>query len=322
MNREDEICLTLQGLINGIDYGTGEVVEFSDTVKSSLKVIAATFECRERCQQISNISESEQSKTKDWDLVRGTFKEIIRTIKNDRPNHLVIIQNGYFYEALDEDATFFVDRFSYNTFDWRGTTKTGFPIHSENVFSDLREMKQPFVLVSQLPKDEGQKVRRAISDVYDGDIKASRKINRCCKKCGVEIPESVLKEFQYREECDSCRQEYLSKFGATLPKDNKIKPINKRVEKVHSNTNNLPKKQHDNSNSNLSSKLCSDCGCNIPQARIDNLPEALRCASCQSKFEEANPSSVARKVEEKFGTRDDFKNMRSKQFGTNIHNKI
>ena len=27
MNREDEICLTLQGLINGIDYETGEVFE-------------------------------------------------------------------------------------------------------------------------------------------------------------------------------------------------------------------------------------------------------------------------------------------------------
>jgi len=48
MNREDEICLTLQGLINGIDYETGEIIEFSDTVKDSLKVIAATFECRER----------------------------------------------------------------------------------------------------------------------------------------------------------------------------------------------------------------------------------------------------------------------------------
>jgi len=169
MNREDEICLTLQGLINGIDYETGKVVEFSDKVKDSLRVIAATFECRERCQQISNISEFEHPDTNDWDMVSGTFKEIIKTIKSDRHNHLVIIQNGYFYEVLDEDAAFFVDRFSYNTFDWKGTTKTGFPIHSEKVFSDLREMKQSFVLVSQLPKKEGKKVRRAISDTYNGD---------------------------------------------------------------------------------------------------------------------------------------------------------
>ena len=57
MNREDEICLTLQGLVNGIDYETGEIIEFSDTVKNSLKVIAATFKCQERCQQISGVSE-------------------------------------------------------------------------------------------------------------------------------------------------------------------------------------------------------------------------------------------------------------------------
>jgi hypothetical protein len=169
MNREDEICLALQGLINGIDYDTGEVVEFSDKVKDSLKVIATTFNCRERCQQISDISESEQSEVSDWDIVNGTFKEIIQTIKRDRPNHLVIIQNGYYYEVLNEDAVFFVDRFSYNTFDWHGTTKTGFPINSKKVLSDLREMKKPFVVVSQLPKGEHQKVRRAISDVYDGD---------------------------------------------------------------------------------------------------------------------------------------------------------
>ena len=169
MNREDEICLTLQGLINGIDYETSKAVEFSDTVKNSLKVIAATFDCRERCQQIGDISESKQSKADDWDMVSGTFKEIIQTIKSDRPNHLVIIQNGYFYEALNEDANFFVDKFSYNTFDWKGAVKTGFPIHSEKIFSDLREMRKSFVLVSQLPKGEGRKVHRAISDIYDGD---------------------------------------------------------------------------------------------------------------------------------------------------------
>jgi len=303
MNREDEICLTLQGLINGIDYETGEIVEFSDTVKNSLKVIAATFECRERCQQISNISQSEQSKDNDWDMVNGTFKEIIQTIKSDRPNHLVIIQNGYFYEVLDEDATFFVDRFSYNTFDWRGATKTGFPIHSEKVFSDLREMKKPFVVVSQLPKGGHQKVRRAISDVYDVEIKS---VTRSCRKCGAEIPKRVIEEFQYREDCDSCRQKYLSKFGASLPVNNAYKPPKKSVRKVDSNPG---------------SRLCGDCDSPIPQARIDNIPDAIRCATCQSKFEAANPDSVARKVEEKLGTRDDFKNMRNKQFGTNIHNK-
>ena len=37
MIREDEICLVLQGLINGVDYETGESYDFSDTVISSFK---------------------------------------------------------------------------------------------------------------------------------------------------------------------------------------------------------------------------------------------------------------------------------------------
>jgi len=244
MNREDEICLTLQGLINGIDYETGKVVEFSDKVKDSLKVIAATFECRERCQKISNISESERSKVNDWDIVKGTFQEIVKTIKSDRPNHLVIIQNGYFYDVLGDDVAFFVDRFSYNTYDLNGIIRAGFPIHSEKVFSDLREMKQSFVLVSQLPKEEGKKVRRAISDVYDGN-----KDNNS----------STVKTFN-----NSPSNNYGGEGGCAQAAPPFIEDENSLEVDI------------DNP--------CIDCGCEIPQARIDNVPGVVRCASCQSKF--------------------------------------
>lgn len=75
-------------------------------------------------------------------------------------------------------------------------------------------------------------------------------------------------------------------------------------------------------NNQVVNNPCIDCGCEIPQARLDNMIDAVRCAPCQTEFEIANPGSVARKVEEKLGTREDFKNMRNKQYGTNIHNKI
>ena len=39
MNREDEICLTLQGLINGIDYETGGVFEEAKFEYGTPKVI-------------------------------------------------------------------------------------------------------------------------------------------------------------------------------------------------------------------------------------------------------------------------------------------
>ena len=66
---------------------------------------------------------------------------------------------------------------------------------------------------------------------------------------------------------------------------------------------------------------CLDCECEIPQVRLDRIPGAIRCASCQSEFEKDNPNSVARKVKETLGTREDFKNMRKRQYGINIKNK-
>ena len=174
MNREDEICLALQGLINGVDYETGEAYDFSDTVIDSLKAVSAMLECNERNQHtIDSIKSSEESEQtdNDWDIVSGTFKEIIQSIKSNRPHHLAIIQSGCFYEMFDEnDISFFADRFSYNpSTRWGGVAFVGFPTSSEEVLPDLRDMKKPFVLVSQLPeKDEKGKTLRAISEVYDG----------------------------------------------------------------------------------------------------------------------------------------------------------
>jgi len=63
---------------------------------------------------------------------------------------------------------------------------------------------------------------------------------------------------------------------------------------------------------------CLDCGCEIQEARMKNLPGVLRCVSCQQLYEQHNPDSVKRKmkVEEGLvGSRDDHKSMRGKVFG-------
>jgi len=277
MNREDEICLALQGLINGIDFDTGEVIELSDKVKDSLRVIASVHNCKERCQQYSKIAGSQFNQAKDWDIVSGTFKEIINIIKKKRPNHLVIIQNGYFYESLDKDADFFVNKFGYNSYFHNNSRKTGFPVNAKKVFHSLRGLMQPYVIVSQLPRQMGQKVQRAITDVYDG-FKRQRKVKKSIKET-----------------------KNVDKLVASSLIEDKSLIIN-----------------HDDLES---SNLCSDCGCEIPQVRIDSVPGVIRCAKCQSKFEESNPDSLARKIEETFGTREDFKNMSRRQFGINSKTK-
>jgi len=308
MNREDEICLTLQGLINGIDCETGKKVEFSEKVKESLKVIAVSIGCRERSQQINNAADSKKIPNKDLSVVNGTFKDIVRQIKFDRPNHLAIIQNGYFYEILNEDATFFANRFSYSTFKRHGETVTGFPINSKRVLQDLKDMKRSFVLVGQLPKGDKSKVQRVIVDIYNdisisslaGDSNTSNNsislntrksldssdnlITKPCKECGQDIPITRLEESPNAIRCIKCQLNFQS---------------------------------------DKSSVACQDCGLQIPKARLEASPNSTRCVTCQSNVEEDNPELIARKTEENpLGSREDFKNMSNKQFGTNSKTKF
>ena len=308
MNREDEICFVLQGLINGIDFDTGEVIDLSEKVKDSLRVIATVHDCKERCQQYSKISKSDLNQVIDSDKVSGTFKEIINTIKKKRPNHIVIIQNGYFYESLDNDAEFFVKKFGYNSFFHNNSKKTGFPLHAEKVFLELKEMKQSYVLVCQLPKERGQKVQRAITDVYDADERISgvlktdknnddgfedHKIpNGECEVCGCNISSNLIF-------CSDCEEDFRQ-----------VNSIETQSEALNTISDDLK-----------INNPCIDCGCEIPQARIDNVAGVIRCAKCQSKFEESNPDIVARKIEETLGTREDFKNMSRRQFGINTKTK-
>ena len=61
---------------------------------------------------------------------------------------------------------FFEDRFSYNSFERFNNLVTGFPIFSEKVLPELRDMKKCFVLVSQLSERKNGKVQRVISEVF------------------------------------------------------------------------------------------------------------------------------------------------------------
>jgi hypothetical protein len=68
---------------------------------------------------------------------------------------------------------------------------------------------------------------------------------------------------------------------------------------------------------------CIDCESEIPQARLENVENAIRCASCQEKYELDHPESISRKAAENpIGSREDFKSMSNKQFGTNIKSKF
>jgi len=74
MIRDDEICLVLQGLINGVDYETGESYDFSDTVISSFKVISIMLECDKRNQHTIDSVESANAFEKKY------FEQTLKTL--------------------------------------------------------------------------------------------------------------------------------------------------------------------------------------------------------------------------------------------------
>ena len=68
---------------------------------------------------------------------------------------------------------------------------------------------------------------------------------------------------------------------------------------------------------------CISCQTVIPMERLELVKNTSRCASCQEKYETIHPETVTRKAnEDPLGSRDDFKSMSNKQFGTNIKSKF
>ena len=68
---------------------------------------------------------------------------------------------------------------------------------------------------------------------------------------------------------------------------------------------------------------CISCQKAIPIERLELIKDTSRCSKCQEKYELNHPESIVRKAEENpIGSREDFKNMSNKQFGTNSKTKF
>tara|TARA_B100000959_G_C14762473_1_gene533959 strand:+ start:166 stop:804 length:639 start_codon:yes stop_codon:yes gene_type:complete len=105
---------------------------------------------------------------KDWEVLNGPYNIMLKNLKSRFPNHLSIVQFGSFYQLYDEDATFFVNRFSRDSFTMYNKLITVFPTFSTKYFSDLRDMEKSFVRVDQLSEKKNGKIQRAISEIYNG----------------------------------------------------------------------------------------------------------------------------------------------------------
>ena len=84
---------------------------------------------------------------------RTPFIEIYRELKISNPQFLIIIQNGCYYEVLNEDAELLNRLYGWKIYERSpGVQTTGFPINAQKIWEDLRQQNLSYLVVGQLPR--------------------------------------------------------------------------------------------------------------------------------------------------------------------------
>lgn len=158
------------------DWGKGVVLEDADELSVTISfegVGIKTLDLRYVEPQIirtalASEEKIEQLKASSRLYFNESFLDIYRDIKTSFPGHIVIIQNGYFFEALESDAEYFRSLFGWKIHARGNASVTGFPDQALSVLKKLRSLRQPFVIVSQLPPQKTGKIERQITEIFDG----------------------------------------------------------------------------------------------------------------------------------------------------------
>ena len=157
-----------------VDWGVGRVV--SD---SSSESVSAVFEkVGYKTIHLSHIVplvvnyDSEIGRNKFNDLIKlrvyftETFEDIYKDIKSKAPNHLVIIENGTYYEVINDDAETCRKLYGWKVYSRaKNQALTGFPIGSKNVFHNLEDKMISYVLVSQL-SHKTKNIERQVDRIF------------------------------------------------------------------------------------------------------------------------------------------------------------
>ena len=120
--------------------------------------------------EVSNM-DLECIETNNKIYVDTPFVDIVSDIKSKYPRHLVIIENGCYYEVLYDDAQYLSNLYGWTVYERQHKVPmTGFPDTSRNIWDDLKSLGKPYLIVSQLPTSINYKIKRKISEVYNGEI--------------------------------------------------------------------------------------------------------------------------------------------------------
>lgn len=96
------------------------------------------------------------------------FIDIYQDLKSKYPSHLVIIENGSYYDVLDKDALFFQKEFNYKIYDHAiDVMGAGFPIQGlSKILEKLKDLQSSYIVVRQLPNPSQGKIQRKVSEIF------------------------------------------------------------------------------------------------------------------------------------------------------------
>jgi hypothetical protein len=102
---------------------------------------------------------------------QGRFYEspinIFQILKKEYPNHLIFIQNGYFFEVYRKDAKDCSNIFGWNIYDNYNILQTGVPINAYKFKNILKKLNRKFIIVKQDNEDyKNNDIIRSIYEIY------------------------------------------------------------------------------------------------------------------------------------------------------------
>ena len=159
-----------------LDWGMGVVLKDDDGM--SVQVCFASVGVKTLSLQhikpiiIDNPSEhaakAKEIIAKNRVYIGESFFDIYHDIKQKYPNHLLIIENGIYFESLEQDAKILSKKFEWKIYERQvDVSMIGFPSYfKKHVWEYLRSQNIPFVFVSQLPKNERLGIQRSISEIF------------------------------------------------------------------------------------------------------------------------------------------------------------
>ncbi len=98
--------------------------------------------------------------------IGDSFLDIFHDIKSKYPHHLIIIENGRFFDALEQDAEMLSEKYGWKIYERQTGVAIGFPVDAQKIWEDLRNQKIPYIVVSQLPQEGQGKIHRSISQIF------------------------------------------------------------------------------------------------------------------------------------------------------------